>query len=303
MRVQLVIVLSFESNFTTVLCMRPFFRLIKVTFLVLFAVTLFLAGWAFWWEPSSLVIRKYEIPLDSWPHSMKELRIAVLTDLHVGSPFSGLNKLRKIVSATNGQQPDLILLLGDYVIHGIRGGQFVSAEEFAPVLKTLSAPLGVYAVLGNHDHWYDAGRIRIAFEGNGIPVIDDQVKKLEHEGAPFWLAGISDFTTAPHLIGPTLALINDESPVILMTHHPDIFPLIPQRVSLTLAGHTHGGQVNLPLLGRLVVPSRYGSRYAVGWIRENGQNFFVSPGLGMSVFPVRFRVPPEISLLTIRSSE
>jgi predicted MPP superfamily phosphohydrolase len=90
-----------------------------------------------------------------------------------------------------------------------------------------------------------------------------------------------------------------EAPVVVITHNPDLFPGVPARVLLTLAGHTHGGQVDLPLLGRLIVPSRCGARYAIGHVREDGRDLFVTPGLGTSILPVRFRVPPEISLLTV----
>jgi predicted MPP superfamily phosphohydrolase len=102
---------------------------------------------------------------------------------------------------------------------------------------------------------------------------------------------------------PTLAGIHDTDPIIVLTHNPDIFPLIPPRVSLSLAGHTHGGQVNIPLIGRPIVPSKFGQRYAYGLIEENGKKLFVTEGIGTSIVPVRFRAAPEIVLLTILSSE
>jgi len=119
-----------------------------------------------------------------------------------------------------------------------------------------------------------------------------------HDGA-FWLAGVQDFASAHPNIDGTLSEVSDESPVIVITHSPDIFPRVPARVSLTLAGHTHGGQVYLAGLGRLIVPSRYGQRYASGHIRESGRDLYVTTGVGTSIIPVRFRVTPEIVVLNL----
>lgn len=118
----------------------------------------------------------------------------------------------------------------------------------------------------------------------------------------FWLAGISDFWEGPHNVQLAVQQIPHQVPIIAFTHNPDVFPEIPSRVALTIAGHTHGGQVQLPIIGRPIVPSRYGERFAAGHIVEAGRHLFVSTGLGTSILPVRFRVPPEISILTVRSS-
>ena len=118
----------------------------------------------------------------------------------------------------------------------------------------------------------------------------------------FWLAGIGDFWEGRHDVGATLASVPLGQPVLAFTHNPDVFPEIPERVSLTVAGHTHGGQVYIPLVGRPVVPSRYGQRYAIGHIVENGRHLFVTPGLGTSIIPVRFLVPPEVSVLELQAA-
>ena len=116
---------------------------------------------------------------------------------------------------------------------------------------------------------------------------------------PLWIAGVGDAFTRPAAITRALAPVPEGAPVIVLTHNPDLFVRVPPRVLLTLAGHTHGGQVNLPVLGRLIVPSHYGDRYAIGHVREEDRDLFVSPGIGTSIIPLRFRVPPEISLLTV----
>jgi predicted MPP superfamily phosphohydrolase len=263
-------------------------------------VVLALGVRACWLEPASLRVVRSTITLEPGAHALDGLRIAVLADLHVGSPWNGLDNLARVVAETNAATPDLVLLAGDYVIKGVLGGSFVAPEDIAGRLHELRAPLGVYAVLGNHDWWLDAPRVRAALEHAAIPTLDDRAASVD--GARhFWLAGVSDFWEGAHDVRRALAGVTDDAPVILFTHNPDVFPHVPARVALTVAGHTHGGQVFLPLVGRPIVPSRYGQRYAIGHVVEDGRHLFVSPGIGTSIIPVRFRVPPEISLVTLRA--
>lgn len=257
--------------------------------------------WGFWLEPSSLRNEDHEIGLPSWPRECDGLRIAILTDLHVGSPHNGIANLARVVDLTQRADPDLMLLAGDYVIHGVPGGSFVSPEESARELARLSAPAGVFAVLGNHDWWLDAKRVRRALVGAGIAVLDDASQTVALGDCRFWLAGVSDLWEGPHDIGRALAGVPEEAPTILFTHNPDLFPDVPDRVSLTIAGHTHGGQVYIPGIGRPGVPSQFGERFAIGHIIEDGRHLFVSSGVGTSVVPIRFLVPPEVSVLRIRS--
>ena len=226
----------------------------------------------------------------------------MLADLHVGSPWNGLDNLERIIERTNAIHPDLILLTGDYVVTNVVGGTFVAPETTAAALRALHAPLGMYAVLGNHDCWLDAPRVRTAFEREGIPVLDDAAREID-PSRRLWLAGIGDFWEERHDVRAALADVPDDAVVLVFTHNPDVFPHVPDRVALTIAGHTHGGQVALPFIGRPIVPSQYGERYAIGHVVENGRHLFVSPGIGTSLFPIRFRVPPEISVVTLRNAE
>lgn len=268
----------------------------------LLALAVLLAGWAFWWEPSSLVTRATTVSLPAWPRALDGLRIVQLSDLHVGAHWSGLPKLREIVARANAAQPDLIVLTGDYLINGILGGAPVTPEDIAHELGALRARLGVYGVLGNHDIWVDGWRTTTAFRAAGIRMLDDEAVAIEGRGTRFWLAGIGDYNETRHDWRRALAPVPAGDAVLAITHNPDLFPELPASVALLMAGHTHGGQVRLPLLGTPVVPSRYASRYAAGLIAEDGRRLFVSPGLGTSILPVRFRVPPEISLLTLRAA-
>jgi hypothetical protein len=257
--------------------------------------------WAFEIEPRLLVIREQRIALAGWP---QDVRVAVLSDLHVGSTGVPIAQLRNIVERTNSEHPDLIVLLGDYVIGGPRGNErslrnFVPPEATATELQHLHAPLGVFAVLGNHDWWFDGERTRRALEeGAKIPVLENQAVHIDR--AHFWLGGIADLWTRNPDIAGTLKQVNDSEPVVLITHNPDIFPDVPNRVSLTLAGHTHGGQVRLPFYGRPIRTSEFG--YDAGLFVRQGHDLFVTTGIGTSIMDVRFGVPPEIVILTLTSA-
>jgi predicted MPP superfamily phosphohydrolase len=267
--------------------------------LVLVVVAL-LTLWAFVIEPNQLVLREVPIVLPGWPESLDGMRVALISDLHVGAPFVGERKLAEVVATTNDAAPDIILLLGDYVVGREPGATFVVPERIAPALGGLRARLGVYAVLGNHDWRYDGERVTRAFTRAGLRVLENEVLELHERGQSIWIAGLADSMTRPQDPVGTIGKVG-AGPVIAFTHEPDAFPRIPDRATLTVAGHTHGGQVALPLLGRLVVPSRYGQRYAIGHIVENGRHLYVTPGVGTSILPVRFAVPPEITILVLHA--
>ena len=263
------------------------------------AAALGLSIWAFWIEPASLTVREHDLQLPRWPSELAGLRVAALSDLHVGSPYHGIDKLQQIVALTNRSDPDLIVLLGDFVVHGVVGGTRIPPERIAAVLSNLEAPLGVWAVLGNHDWWYSFEGVRKPLSARGIKVLEDQAVEISSSGTTFWLAGIGDAWAGNADIPSALKSVPDDATVLAITHNPDIFTDMPDRVSLTVAGHTHGGQVALPLLGPPVVPSVHGQRYAAGWIVEEERHLFVTPGLGTSIISVRFLVPPEISILKL----
>ncbi len=263
---------------------------------------LVLALWALWLEPASLHTETYDLALPSWPVACEGLKVAVLSDLHVGSPFNHLDHLQESIDLTLIANPDLILLAGDYVIHGVPGGRFVSPQESATHLARLSAPLGVYAVLGNHDWWHDGPGTMAAFQQVGIQVLEDASMPIHAGACQFWLAGISDYMEGAHDVPLALSQIPEDGTILAFTHNPDIFPEVPPQVALTVAGHTHGGQVYLPMVGRPVVPSEYGERFAIGHIVEQGRHLFVTPGIGTSILPIRFLVPPEVSVLILHST-
>ena len=267
-----------------------------------FAITaLALAVWGFWIEPDRLLVNEFVITPRNWPKQLDGLRITALSDLHVGAPHITLAKLRRVVELTNEQQPDLIVLLGDYVTQGVLGGRFIEPELIARELINLRAKNGIYAVLGNHDWWYNAARVKAALENAGIRVLENDVAELNINGQKLWLAGLGDELKGKPDITGTLAKVSDQAPVIALTHNPDLFPRLPSYIALTLAGHTHGGQCEFPFIGRPIVPSKFGQRYAAGYLIEDQKPLFVTSGLGTSILPVRFGVPPEIALLKLVS--
>ena len=269
-------------------------------------------------EPLRLGVTDYHVRPRNWPVCL-ELKIAAIADIHACDPWMSLAHIETIVARTNALRPDLIVLLGDYVAgHRHHIGR-IDAAAWAPVLGGLKAPLGVHAILGNHDYWDDRtvqrnGRgvpvAQQALEAAGIPVYENEVVRLTKDGQAFWLAGLGDqlayvparrFRSVPRIgvddLAGTLRKVTDRAPVILMAHEPDIALRVPSRVSLQLSGHTHGGQVRL-LGWSPAVPPRNGVNLAYGHIRTQC-DVIVSGGLGCSLMPVRIGMPPEIVQVTV----
>ena len=270
--------------------------------LVLAALPVLLALWTVFIGPRRLVVHREDLALPRWPATEAPLRVALLSDLHVGSPHWGLARLDTLVERTNAEAPDIILLAGDYVIDGVWFGTKIMPEPIAEGLGRLRAPGGVIAVLGNHDGWNDGPRIRRALTARGIVVLENEVHTFTVRGATFAIAGLADLLTGVPRPAETFDLAPPGAPIIALVHEPDVFSSVGDRPALTLAGHTHGGQVYLPLIGRPVVPSDFGERYAAGHVVERGRHLFVTTGVGTSILPVRLGVPPEIAILTLRGA-
>src|SRR5260370_28378244 len=220
---------------------------IRITLGIVVLLILSCVVWGVFIEPKSLIVRQGTIQMENWPKEFSGLRIALVADIHTGGPFIDDKKLKRIVELTNQQNPDLIVLLGDYMSPNSWHSRRVEPEVTAAAMKNLHAPLGVYAVLGNHDWWYNGEKVRRALEANNIPVLDDEVAEIKWQGGSFWLVGLADFWTRPQHVDETIAKVPAGAPVIALTHNPDAFPALPQSVQLFLSAHTHGGQVRFPL--------------------------------------------------------
>lgn len=259
--------------------------------------------WGFLIEPQMLVVRHVAVKTPDW--SGPPIRIGVISDIHAGGDHQSPQRLGAIVSRMNAEKPDLILLLGDYAAgHDPMADRSAAAnaavfDGLAP-LRQLSAPLGVKAVLGNHDFWFDADAIRSAINALGVEVLENQAIVLSRPGGDALLAGLNDLE-ADVLPSYAAALENAPTglPTIVMAHEPDVFQMRHPGIALTLAGHSHCGQVNLPVLGRPILPSPGSQRWPCGLYEVAGRRLYVSGGLGVSILPVRFNQPPEIAVVTI----
>lgn len=266
-----------------------------------------LGVWAFFIEPRSLTVRHVTVESAAW--SGPPLRIGVISDTHVAAPHTDVPRIVELVERMNTQRPDLVVLLGDYA-GGHEPADVRARPERSEVLngvlafRELKAPMGVFGVLGNHDSWFDEASLEQALIQAGVTVVENRAVRVWSDDGNFWVAGLADRVskrTQPS-IPSALSDIREGEPAILLTHWPDPFAEVPQRVALTLAGHTHCGQVNLPLIGRPVLPSAGSRRWPCGLYNEGGRQLFVTGGVGVSILPVRFRAPPEIVIVTLQSS-
>ena len=277
--------------------------------------TLGLGSYACAIEPGFMLdVTPYRLTPPNWAPGL-ELRVAVIADIHACEPYMPASRVRAICELANSFEPDLTVLLGDF-----NGGHNtvtapVYPEQWGMAVSILRAPLGVYAVLGNHDWWHgvlpkfrgdEAESVRRALWHARIRLLENHAVRLEKSGKPFWLAGIGDqmsfrvrrgvFRGNDDLDG-TLGQVSDDAPVVMLAHEPFIFHRMPERVSLTLCGHTHGGQMSLPFIGSPFAERRFGEKYVYGHVNEGGRHMIISAGLGTSILPARIGRPPELVVI------
>ncbi len=244
--------------------------------------------------PRRLRVPDVPLAVPGWPRSLDGLRIAVVGDLHAGSPWTGLARVHEIVQRVRAARPDLVVLLGDHVADVMLGRE-LPPEPVALALAALRDSAPVIGVLGNHD-WYAGGhRVRRAFQAAGLPVLEESaVPVLDGR---LWVAGVGDLWERSPDVGAALAGVPEGAPTLLLTHNPDVVLDVPASVPLVLAGHTHGGQVRLLGLGVHRTSQRTGNRFSAGWYPR--ERLYVTPGIGTSTLPVR-TVVPEVPVLVVR---
>ena len=267
------------------------------------------AGWR-------LRVQTHAVQPAGWRRG-QTMRIAMIADLHACGFGMAEDRIAHIVDQVNAQKPDLIALMGDYRATHRFQSRTVPIEAVAPIFARLRAPLGVFAVTGNHDWWDDKAamerrkgpiHVQNVLESVGIPVLANRAVMVGAGPSAFWLGGVEsqsafqgededDFVGMSDVPG-TVAQMTGTAPAILLAHEPDLFVTVPDRVALTLSGHTHGGQIGFGPWSP-VVPSRFGSRFVYGHITEGNRDLVVSGGLGCSGLPLRFGRPPEITLVDL----
>ena len=282
--------------------------------------TLGLGSYAFGIEPGlRLGVTPYEFTPDAWRNG-PNLRIAVIADIHACEPFMSAARVRRICELANSLNPDLTVLLGDF--NG--GHNFVTApvypEQWGEAVSHLRARLGVFAILGNHDWWHgalpkmrgdEAESVRAALRHAGIGLLENDGVRLNLSGKDFWLLGLGDQLAwrvrrgvyrGSDNLDATVGLASDDAPAILLAHEPFIFDRVPERVALTLCGHTHGGQIDLPIFGSPFAERRFGANHVYGHVVERGRHMVISAGLGTSIAPARFGRPPEVVCIDLGNS-
>lgn len=262
-----------------------------------------LGSWASLVEPRTLRAVRYEIASPAWPVDWQPLRIAVLGDLHAARPHVGERRIARIVERLLAERPELVLLPGDFLANRTAFVWPLPAARIARALAPLARAVPTLAVLGNHDLHEARGRsIRTALEQVGIAVLENEVVELDLAGRPLQIAGLGCAVSRRADLPAVLAALDPERPAILVSHVPDAVAYVPDHVLLTVAGHTHGGQVRLPGIGPLWTMSALPRRFARGHHRVGRRHLLVTSGVGTSLLPVRLGVPPEYVVATLRAA-
>lgn len=245
------------------------------------------------------VVRRLTVSLPGWPTQTPAMRVILLSDLHVAGPETPPERLARVVTKVNALKPDLVLIAGDFVTEKRTAAQLYGADEAIAPLAKLRARFGTIAVMGNHDHWLDTNAVHAALARAHIRVLDNQAVWV----GPLAIGGVDDdFTGRANLRRVAVALQAKGGVPILLSHSPDIFPDVPSSIGLTLAGHTHCGQIVLPFYGAVSTVSRYGARYRCGVIRQGNKRLVVSAGIGTSILPLRLNAPADLWLIDLVSS-
>lgn len=257
-------------------------------------------------EAKSPVVERVELFPRHLPPAFDGCTLAFLADTHHG-PFVPVSYLRSVVEATNALKPDLVVLGGDYVQ---RRRPFFPAGDPRPLIAPgigalggLRAPLGRFAVLGNHDRKVSAMLTRRALADNGFTELTNTGVWLERDGSRLRVCGVDDYRTGKPNLRRALGDCRTDDACLLFSHNPDIAERVRDpRVDLIFSGHTHGGQVVLPLVGAPFTASRHGQKYRAGLVQAPTARVYVSRGVGTIALPIRWGAPPEITFVTLRSA-
>jgi uncharacterized protein len=286
------------------------FGLVLLTLVILIAL---LAAYAYFIEPRRFVIVEETLTVPNWDPELNGFKVVAISDIHTGSNYAPIDRLRLVVEKANEQNADLIVLLGDYVSESSRGRRRdvpegsdgtdlkIPANEIADALQGFSARYGVYAIIGNHDWYHNEQKVHRELERVGIRVLNNEVARIETGKKAVQLWGIEDLWKNRRVPSEAFDALAEKRNVIAITHNPDSLLSAPPGLSIMFAGHSHGGQINFPIFGPFAPFND--PRFMDGYAAVDGKHVYVTSGVGTSVIPLRWRVPPEIAVITLNAAE
>jgi uncharacterized protein len=293
--------------------MKKWLKRIGFVLLVVVVLVGLLFAYGYFIEPRQLVVVEETMAIPNWDAKLDGFKIVAISDIHAGSNYAPLERLRLVVEKANQQNADLIVLLGDYVSEagrerirnpseGTDGTELrIPVETIADNLQGFKAKYGVYAVIGNHDWYHNERKIHAELERVGVNVLENEIEEIPVADQAVRLWGIEDYWKQRRVPTAPFDSLADKRNVIAITHNPDSLLKTPTGIALMLAGHSHGGQVNLPFFG---TPAPVNDRrFMRGHVEVDGKHLFVTIGIGTSVVPFRLRALPEIAVVTLRSAQ
>lgn len=252
-------------------------------------------AWGYFTATADPIVRRTTLSMPDMD-GVTKVRAVLISDIHVAGPDMPPDRLARIVGQINALKPDLVLIAGDFVSDKRVATRRYDFKQAVSPLAGLRPTLGTIAVLGNHDHWRNPVEANTELAAVGIRVLNNEAVRA----GPLVVGGLDDDFTGHADLGKTIrAMWQLRGSKILLSHSPDPFPEVPDGVGLTVAGHTHCGQIRLPVFGAISYMSRYGDRYACGLIREGKKTLIVGSGVGTSLLPLRFGAIPDIWLVDI----
>ncbi len=293
--------------------MKKWLKRIGIFLLVVVLMIGGLLAYSYFVGPRRFEVVQETLTVPNWDPRLNGFKVVAISDIHTGSNYAPIERLRLVVENSNEQNADLIVLLGDYVSELSRGRRRhpsegtdgtdlkIPANEIANALQGFRAKYGVYAVIGNHDWYHNEQKIHSELERVGINVLDNEIEWIPVGDQVVKLWGIEDLWKNRRVPSEPFDLIADKRNVIAITHNPDSLLIAPPGFSIMFAGHSHGGQINFPIFGPLAPFND--RRFMDGHAAVDGKHVYVTSGVGTSVIPLRWRVAPEIAVVTLNSAE
>lgn len=278
--------------------MKILLKRILIAFAIIILILGVVAVYSYYIEPNRLVVHEENLKIQHWSANLNGFKVVAISDVHGGSHFITEEKIRAVVETANAQNPDLVVLLGDFVSQTSGNGDLkMPSATVAENLKGLRARFGVFGVVGNHDWWYNDRKVRGDFEAVGIKFLENEIVQIQVGGETINLWGIEDYWKKARVPTEAFDRLTNKENTLAITHNPDSILKAPPEIALMFAGHTHGGQFKFPFYGAIAFVND--PRFMEGLCEADGKRVFVTTGVGTSGPAFRFRVPPEIAVLKL----